>query len=412
MNSLFEQKRILAASLILTLVACMTPQKPLPVEPKPITPPVAPTVPPIVPPTVPPKLVPITNYTQAYKLSSYAEMPGWGNDDLREAWPAFVNSCSALKNKAEWKEVCSSLKNVDAKDSTSIRGFFEMNFSPYQVKHLDGATDGMVTGYYEPLLKGSRNKGGVYQTALYAVPNDMLTIDLGSVYPDLKNMRLRGRLVGNKVVPYASRAEILPFLVGKELVWVDDPVDAFFLQIQGSGRVQLNDTGDTIRVAYADQNGHPYKSIGRYLVDKGELTLDQASAQGIKAWIAKNPARQDELLNANPSVVFFKEEKLLDPNIGPKGALGVPLVPQRSIAVDPTQLPLGAPVFLSTTMPLSSEPLQRLMMAQDTGGAIRGAVRADFFWGFGREPGELAGRMKQRGAMWLLLPKTFEVKNN
>jgi membrane-bound lytic murein transglycosylase A len=412
MNSLFEQKRILAASLILTLAACTTPPKQLPAEPKPVTPPVISTIPPTVPPIVPPKLAPITNYTQAYKLSSYSEMPGWGNDDLREAWPAFVNSCSALKNKTEWKEVCSKLKNVDAKEVASIRGFFEMNFAPYQVQHLDGATEGMVTGYYEPLLKGSRSKGGAFQTALYAVPNDLLTIDLGSVYPDLKNMRLRGRLVGNKVIPYSSRAEILPFLAGKELVWVDDPVDAFFLQIQGSGRVTLSETGETVRVAYADQNGHPYKSIGRYLVDKGELTLDQASAQGIKGWIAKNPSRQDELLNANPSVVFFKEEKLLDPSIGPKGALGVPLVPQRSIAVDPTQLPLGAPVFLSTTMPLSSNPLQRLMMAQDTGGAIRGAVRADFFWGFGREPGELAGRMKQRGAMWLLLPKTFEVKNN
>ncbi|WP_246464699.1 murein transglycosylase A [Undibacterium seohonense] len=412
MNSLFDQKRILAASLMLTLVACATPPKPQPVEPRPVTPPVVTTVPPTTPPTLAPKLAPITNYTQAYKLSSYAELPGWGNDDLREAWPAFLNSCSALKNKSEWKEVCSKLKNVDAKDSASIRGFFEMHFLPYQVQHLDGALDGMVTGYYEPLLKGSRTRNGVFQTALYAAPSDLLTIDLGSVYPDLKNMRLRGRLVGNKVVPYASRAEILPFLAGKELVWVDDPIDAFFLQIQGSGRVQLNETGEVVRVAYADQNGHPYKSIGRYLVDKGELTLDQASAQGIKAWIAKNLARQEELLNANPSVVFFKEEKLLDPSIGPKGALGVPLVPQRSIAVDPTQLPLGAPVFLSTTMPLSSNPLQRLMMAQDTGGAIRGAVRADFFWGFGREPGELAGRMKQRGSMWLLLPKTFETKNN
>ncbi len=412
MNSLFAQKRILAASLILTLVACTTPPKQLPVEPKPVTPPVTTAVTPTVAATTPTKLAPISNYTQAYKLSSYAELPGWANDDLREAWPAFVNSCSALKNKTEWKEVCSKLKSVDAKDLTSIRGFFEANFLPYQVQHLDGATEGMITGYYEPLLKGARSKGGVFQTALYAVPNDLLTIDLGSVYPDLKNMRLRGRLVGNKVVPYASRADILPFLAGKELVWVDDPVDAFFLQIQGSGRVQLMDTGETVRVAYADQNGHPYKSIGRYLVDKGELTLDQASAQGIKGWIAKNPSRQEELLNANPSVVFFKEEKLLDPSIGPKGALGVPLVPQRSIAVDPTQLPLGAPVFLSTTMPLSSNSLQRLMMAQDTGGAIRGAVRADFFWGFGREPGELAGRMKQRGAMWLLLPKTFEIKNN
>jgi membrane-bound lytic murein transglycosylase A len=194
-------------------------------------------------------------------------------------------------------------------------------------------------------------------------------------------------------------------LTGKEVVWVDDPIEAFFLQVQGSGRVQLIDAKETIRVAYADQNGHPYKSIGRYLVDKGEMTLDQASAQNIKAWFAANPSRQQELLNANPSYVFFKEEKLSDANKGPKGALGVPLTAQRSIAVDPQYLPLGAPVFLSTTYPNKDLPLQKLVVAQDTGGAIKGAVRADYFWGFGQVAGDNAGRMKQRGMMWVLLPK-------
>jgi membrane-bound lytic murein transglycosylase A len=167
----------------------------------------------------------------------------------------------------------------------------------------------------------------------------------------------------------------------------------------------LMDTKETVRVAYADQNGHPYKSIGRYLVDKGELTLDQASAQSIKAWVVANPGRQQELLNANPSYVFFREEKLTDPKKGPKGALGVPLTPQRSIAVDPQFVPLGVPVFLATTQPGSNVPLQRLMLAQDTGGAIRNAVRADYFWGFGVEAGEKAGKMKQRGMMWILLPR-------
>jgi membrane-bound lytic murein transglycosylase A len=194
-------------------------------------------------------------------------------------------------------------------------------------------------------------------------------------------------------------------LTGKELLWVDDPIEAFFLQVQGSGRVQLSDTKETVRVAYADQNGHPYKSIGRYLVDKGEMTLDQASAQSIKAWFISNPSRQQELLNANPSYVFFKEEKLSDPNRGPKGSLGVPLTPQRSIAVDIQFVPLGVPVFLATTHPNKDTPLQRLMMAQDTGGAIKSAVRADYFWGFGAEAGEKAGKMKQRGMMWVLLPK-------
>jgi membrane-bound lytic murein transglycosylase A len=215
--------------------------------------------------------------------------------------------------------------------------------------------------------------------------------------------------VGNKIVPYASRAEIEQGkgLVGKELLWVDDPIDAFFLQVQGSGRVELAGSKETVRIAYADQNGHPYKSIGRYLVDKGELTLDQASAQGIKGWLAANPSRQKELLNANPSYVFFKEEKLADAKIGPKGALGVALTAQRSVAVDPQFIPLGVPVYLSTTQPNSDVALQRLMLAQDTGGAIKNAVRADFFWGFGAGPGEKAGSMKQRGSLWILLPKTI-----
>jgi membrane-bound lytic murein transglycosylase A len=168
----------------------------------------------------------------------------------------------------------------------------------------------------------------------------------------------------------------------------------------------LVDTGETVRVAYADQNGHPYRSIGRYLVDKGEMTLDQASAQNIKAWAVANPTRRQELLNANPSYVFFREETLADLSKGPKGALGVPLTAQRSIAVDAQFVPLGAPVFLATTQPASDAPLRKLVLAQDTGGAIKSPARADYFWGFGAQAGEKAGKMKQRGAMWVLLPRT------
>jgi len=212
-------------------------------------------------------------------------------------------------------------------------------------------------------------------------------------------------------VPYFSRGDLEQSgaLRGKELLWVDDPIEAFFLEVQGSGRVQLADSNETVRVAYADQNGHPYKSIGRYLVDKGEMTLDQASAQSIKAWFAAHPSRQQELLHANPSYVFFKEEKIIDPKKGPKGAMGVTLTPERSIAVDAQFIPLGEPVFLATTQPTSDVALRRLMFAQDTSGAIRNPVRADFFWGFGSEAGEKAGKMKQRGMMWVLLPKIMDV---
>nr|WP_314625782.1 murein transglycosylase A [uncultured Noviherbaspirillum sp.] len=338
---------------------------------------------------------------------AYASIPGWDRDDLRDAWPAFLASCDVMAKRPEWKEPCGVARNVDGASTQAVRVFFEAFFMPQQVFNPDGTDNGLVTGYYEPLLNGSRKRGGPYQTPLHKVPEDLLTVDLGSIYPELKNMRLRGKRVGNKVVPYPARAELAQSgaLAGSELIWVDNPIDAFFLQVQGSGRVQIAETRETVRIAYADQNGHPYRSIGRYLVDKGELTMDQASAQGIKAWLAANPKRQQELLNANPGYVFFKEEKLSDPRKGPKGALGVPLTPQRSVAVDPNYIPLGAPVFLSTTQPGSNVLLQRMMVAQDTGGAIKNAVRADYFWGFGAEAGEKAGRMKQRGMLWVLLPR-------
>lgn len=344
---------------------------------------------------------------EVLKPTTFAAIPGWEQDNLREAWPAFLTSCDVMIKRADWREPCSVARSVDATNEKAIRIFFEAFFRPHQISSSDGSENGLVTGYYEPLLRGARKRGGRYQTPLYRTPDDLVSIDLAGLYPELKGLRLRGRVVGSKVIPYLSRAELVQSgaLSGKELLWVDDPIEAFFLQVQGSGRVQLSDTRETVRVAYADQNGHPYKSIGRYLVDKGELTLDQASAQGIKAWYSANPARQQELLNANPSYVFFKEEKLADPTRGPKGALGVPLTPQRSIAIDPQLIPLGAPVFLATTQPGSDLPLQRLVMAQDTGGAIRGAARADYFWGGGAEAGEKAGKMKQRGAMWVLLPK-------
>jgi membrane-bound lytic murein transglycosylase A len=339
--------------------------------------------------------------------TSFDALPGWGRDDLRLAWQPFLASCSVLAKKTQWKEVCTLAPQVDSHDDKAIRTFFEAFFVPNQVVNADGSEQGLVTGYYEPLLHGARARGGAYQTALYKTPDDLLTIDLSAVYPELKNMRLRGRLIGNKVLPYPSRAELMQgnALNGKELLWVDDSIEAFFLQVQGSGRVVLDDSGETVRVAYADQNGYPYKSIGRYLVDKGELTLEQASAQSIKAWAAAHPSREQELLNANPSFVFFKEEKVTDPSLGPKGSLGVPLTPQRSIAVDAQFIPLGAPVYLATTLPNSDTELQRLMLAQDTGGAIRNPVRADFFWGFGPDAQDNAGKMKQRGAMWVLLPK-------
>ena len=346
---------------------------------------------------------------------SWSELPGWSDDPLVDAWPAFLASCSALAQKPGWTAVCTSARAIDGNDALAIRNFFEGSFVPHRVTTTDGNDTGLVTGYYEPLLRGSRVPVAPFLTPLYGVPDDLLIVDLASLYPELKGKRLRGKLMGRTVVPYPSRGDLSTSgaLRGKEVLWVDDPIEAFFLEIQGSGRVQLFDAaraGETVRLAYADQNGQPYKSIGRWLVDQGELTLSQASMQSIKAWAMTHPDRLNELLSANPSEVFFKEEKIVDPSQGPKGALGVPLTPQRSIAVDTRVVPLGAPVFLATTQPLSNAPLQRLAMAQDTGGAIAaatgGAVRADYFWGFGAEAGNSAGRMKQQGRMWVLLPRT------
>ncbi len=336
----------------------------------------------------------------------WEDVKGWGADNLVEARGALIESCTVLARQPLWSAACEEARALPA-ENAALRAFFEARFRPWRVVNPDASTEGLVTGYYEPLLRGSSERSKSFSHAIYGVPDDLLVVDLGELYPEMKNFRLRGRLDGRKVVPYWSRAELTPqapALAGKALLWVADPIELFFLQVQGSGRVELAD-GRRVRVGYADQNGHPYQSIGRWLVEQGELKLEQASMQGIQAWARANPKRLNELLNTNPSFVFFRE--LPDSGGGPIGALGVPLTPGRSIAVDPRAVPLGAPVFLATTLPLSEQPLQRLVMAQDTGGAIKGAVRADFFWGFGAEAGARAGRMRQRGEMWVLLPNAL-----
>lgn len=357
---------------------------------------------PAVAPTKPP--------ARPLQEARWEDVKGWGADNLAEAHGALLESCTALAKQPLWSAACEEARALPA-ENAALRAFFESRFRPWRVVNPDESTEGLVTGYYEPLLRGSRERNRSFAHAIYGVPDDLLVVDLGELYPELKNFRLRGRLDGRKVVPYWSRAELTPqapALAGKALLWVADPIELFFLQVQGSGRVELPD-GRRVRVGYADQNGHPYQSIGRWLVEKGELKLEQASMQGIQAWARANPRRLNELLNANPSFVFFRE--LPDNGGGPLGALGVPLTPGRSIAVDPRAVPLGAPVFLSTTQPLSEQPMQRLVIAQDTGGAIKGAVRADFFWGFGNDAGAQAGRMRQKGEMWVLLPNAY-IPNN
>ena len=389
--------RAFAAALIATITGCATPPAPTPT---------ASAVPPVsasATPAQPAKAV--------FRPSTFSEIPGWADDTQAASWPAFVAGCQRLlaQPPSIWRSVCTDVPPINPADNASVRLFFETHFNPYQITTTDGRDSGVVTGYYEPLLKGSRQRSDRFSVPLYGVPDDLLSIEIADLYPDLKDKRVRGRIDGRRVVPYWTRADVesgRARLSGKELAWVDDSIDAFFLQIQGSGRVQLEE-GGVMRVGYADQNGHPFRSIGRLLVERGELPLERASMQGIKQWARDHPDKLNALLDENPSYVFFREV-IPDPAWivdGPIGSLGVPLLATRTVAIDPTIVPLSAPLFLATTYPLSDRPLQRLVFAQDTGGAIKGPLRADFFWGFGEDAARDAGRMKQNGRMWILWPK-------
>ena len=343
--------------------------------------------------------------------ADWSDLPGWESENHALVLELFRNSCTTLSKRPLWRASCEGMPKVDLGGTLSgstARAWLESQLRPWALTNPDGGREGLVTGYYEPVIKGSREKKAPYLTPVFGPPADLIVVELDSLYPELKNMRLRGRIEGRKLVPYYDRADWAGLEKQREdqaLLWVDNPIDFFFLQIQGSGQVALAD-GSRVRIGYADQNGHPYRSIGKWLIDKGELQSHEASMQGIKAWAEKNPKRLQELLNTNPSMVFFRELPVT--GNGPPGALGVPLTPERSIAVDPRHTPLGAPVWLVTTYPNSEQTLTRTMLAQDTGGAIRGPVRADFYWGTGIDAGNQAGKMKQKGSMWALLPRSHD----
>lgn len=339
-----------------------------------------------------------------YEKTTFADLPGWNGAALAPSLRAFLAGCPRLQRVAALAHACAAARAVPPDDEAAAREFFQTMFVPYAVIAPDGTITGLVTGYYEPVLEGSRERTDRFRYPVYGIPDDLIDVDLAGLYPELKGMRLRGRLEGRKLVPYYSRSEIDADDDGFKapvIAWVADPVELFFLQIQGSGQIRFGDE-DRIRVGYADQNGHPYRSLGRYLVAQGELPLEQASMQGIKAWAQAHPESLQQALEQNPSYVFFRN---LPASGGPTGALGAPLSATYSIAVDRRFYALGAPVYLASTLPLSNIPLQQLVIAQDTGGAIRGAVRADFFWGSGDDAGGFAGRMREQGRMWLLWPR-------
>ena len=339
-----------------------------------------------------------------YELAPFAQIPGWAGADLAPGLAAFVRGCPRISSGNALYKICEAARSVRIEEEGTARRFIEESFSAWSVLAGESAAEGLVTGYYEPILAGSRERTARFRFPVYGVPPDLVAVDLESLHPELRHLRLRGRVEGSRLVPYWNRnqIEMQPEFRAPILAWVEDPVELLFLQIQGSGQIAL-DSGERVRLGYAEQNGHPYRSIGRFLVDRGEMPLERASMQGIKAWAAANPAKLREALDFNPSYVFFRE--LPAGTGGPLGTLGTPLIAGHSVAVDPRLVPLGAPVFLATTWPLSTRPLERLMAAQDTGGAIRGPARADFFWGTGPEAGSLAGQMRQRGRMWILWPR-------
>ncbi|HYG88985.1 MAG TPA: murein transglycosylase A [Azospirillum sp.] len=347
---------------------------------------------------------------------TFADLPGWAADRTAEAVPAFARSCAKIRTMpsdrsvgpiggkaGDWAEPCARLADLPPGDDAAARAFFEEWFIPYAAGN-NGVRRGLFTGYYEVELKGSRTPVPQYPQPLYKRPADLVMVDLGEFSDSWKGQRIAGRVLDGRLRPFEDRASIeAGSLSGKglELLWVDDPIGAFFLQIQGSGRVMLPD-GEEVRVGYAGQNGRKYVAIGKELIDRGELTREEVSLQTIRAWLKAHPEQAGDLMNKNPSYVFFQELT----GEGPLGADGLALTPGRSLAVDRSFLALGLPVWLDAEDPLDAGArLRRLLVAQDTGGAIRGPVRGDVFWGHGPDAELRAGKMKSPGEYWLLLPK-------
>ncbi|HWM87034.1 MAG TPA: murein transglycosylase A [Kofleriaceae bacterium] len=403
-----------ALLIALALAACRSPR--LAAEaPRPCPTP-TPTVatPPVVTPGPPPedRLV--------LERVAFADLPGWTEDQLGEAIPAFARSCRKLRRlgdgdrvgrtdtgglAGDWRRACDRADRIAATDHAGARAFFESEFVPFLARN-NGDEIGRFTGYYEPALRGSRRRSGKYQVPLHRRPRDLVTVELSRFLDDARGRRLNGRVAGGKLVPFDTRADIVGgSLAGKklELLWLDDAIDAFFVQVQGSGRVRL-DTGEEVRVGYAATNGHRYTAIGRVLIAEGHLTRETVSMQSIRAYLQANPQRADEVMNRNASYVFFE----LVRGDGPIGSQGVVLTAERSMAIDRNYIPQSAPLWLDTVAPIAGvegeRPLRRLVIAQDTGGAILGPVRGDVYWGGDDAAADVAGRMKSTGRYFLLLP--------
>lgn len=362
------------------------------------------------------------------KPATFASLEGWPTADVRGAFVAFVGSCKRIVARGDgdvvggaavygsvgaWRPACAAALQANVSSPETARAFFETWFQPAQAFNRSEAI-GLFTGYYEPELSGSRVKTDRFTTPLYARPKDLVSVDLGAFRPALKGERIAGRVDGAKLVPYETRGEIESGALkdrSAPIAYVDDATAAFFLHVQGSGRVRFAD-GSVVRVAYDGQNGHPYTAVGRVLVERGEIAREALSMQVIRAWLKANPHKAPALMNENASFVFFKEQPLADPSQGAEGAQGVALTPEASLAVDLRFHALGAPMWVDGTAPADEEAaddvvFRRLFIAQDTGGAIRGPVRGDVYWGSSARAESVAGRMAHKGKLFVLLPKTI-----
>lgn len=376
-------RRLMAAAMLVVVVSCAEKSSPpqTPSQPR-------------VPPLAAPAPLPPTAVFPGFSLTavSFTELPGWQSDRQAEALAALRRSCAALVAQPvdrplgangvggtvdQWRAACTAAQSTKDDDA---RGYFERQFRAYRVQAVDGK-EGLFTGYYEPSLRGSKMRGGRYTVPIYRRPPDW--DPKGGPYPDRAAIEA-GALAGKKL----------------ELVWAEDPIDVFFLQVQGSGRIELP-SGQIMRVGYAGDNGRKYVPIGRILIERGIYRPEEVSLQTIREWLRANPKQAPSLMRENPRYIFFR---VLDTD-GPMGASGVVLSPGRSLAIDPAFMPMGAPLWLDTTWPgPDAKPLRRLVVAQDTGVAIKGAVRGDVFWGPGPDAERYAGQMRQPGSYFLLLP--------
>lgn len=374
----------------------------------------------------------VANYT----VVAHQNIPNWRGQSFSGSLNAFQKGCDKLKSKAAWSTVC-QIAMQTPNNNAAAQQFFERNFTAWQVTG-NGNPTGTITGYYEPVLHGDNRETSMARFPIYGVPYDFVSVSLPShlrnsrgvvrisqtgqnsgnidnngnytanlaLFPiNERSTSIKGRFVGNQFVPYYTRSDINGgALNGRApiLGYANDPVELFFMHIQGSGRLRTPD-GQFIRLGFADKNEYPYVSIGKYMANRGYLPLAQTSMQGIKSWMQRNPHHLAEVLGQNPSYIFFRQ---LDGSStdGPIGALGVPLSGEFSGAVDRQYITLGAPIFVATTHPDTKQSLNRLIMAQDTGSAIKGAVRVDYFWGYGDAAGATAGKMKNAGQVWQLLP--------